>query len=223
MAIVPNEEWNGTQVLNYVQAQKTVSDLTGHPLESNVVRGTALPPWGPAGQLYVIGNCNGLYVSNGEDYSTVPAQQFARTTWMTVELGAAFQHGFRISARSLAPGQTESVPLVSAGKYTVTVSATGTSDPGRVRLGFGLHGGGVDARSYVTVLNSGAPQDVVVTTDAPKHLLEVSMNGAYRLARTLPVEEPIRVDSAGGSAPALAVTPESATASQPTLCQSLLH
>jgi hypothetical protein len=223
MAIVPNEEWNGTQVLNYVQAQKTVSDLTGHPLQSNVVRGTSLPPWGPAGQLYVIGNCNGLYVSNGEDYSTVPAQQFARTTWMTVELGPAFQHGFRISARSLAPGQSESVPLVSAGKYTVTVSATGTTDPGRVRLGFGLHGGGVDVRSYATVLNSGAPQDVVVTTDAPKHLLEVTMNGAYRLARTLPVEEPIRVASAGSSAPALAVTTESATASQPTLCQSLLH
>ena len=51
MAIVPNEEWDTTQVLNYVQAQKTVSDLTGHPLESHVVRGDSLPPWGPAGQL----------------------------------------------------------------------------------------------------------------------------------------------------------------------------
>jgi hypothetical protein len=223
MAIVPNEEWDGTQVLNYVQAEKTVSDLTGHPLEANVVRGTSLPPWGPAGQLFLLGNCNGLYISNGEDYSTVPAQQFARTTWMTVELGPAFQHGFRISARSLAPGETESVPLVSVGKYAVTVSATGTTDPGRVRMGFGLYGAGIDVRSYATVLNSGAPQDVVVTTDAPKHLLQVTMNGAYRLGRTLPNEEPIRVDSTGGSPAALTVTPESATAPQPTLCQSLLH
>ena len=78
MAVVPDEEWDTTQVLNYVQAQKTVSDFTGHPLESQVVRGDSLPPWGPAGQLYVIGNCSGLYISNGEDYSTVPSQQYQR-------------------------------------------------------------------------------------------------------------------------------------------------
>ena len=42
MAIVPNEEWGTTQVRNYVQAQKTFSDLTGHPLQSNVVRGNSL-------------------------------------------------------------------------------------------------------------------------------------------------------------------------------------
>ena len=39
MAIVPNQEWDTTQVLHYVEAQKTVSDLTGHPLKANVVRG----------------------------------------------------------------------------------------------------------------------------------------------------------------------------------------
>ena len=47
MAIAPNEEWDTTQVLNYVQAQKTVSDLTGHPLESEVVRGQLLASMGP--------------------------------------------------------------------------------------------------------------------------------------------------------------------------------
>ena len=76
MAITPNEEWNTTQVLHYVEAQKTVSDFTGHPLSADVVRGNSLPPWGPAGQLYVIGNCDGLYISNGENYSTVPSEQF---------------------------------------------------------------------------------------------------------------------------------------------------
>ena len=33
MAITPNEEWDTTQVLHYVEAQKAVSDVTGHPLE----------------------------------------------------------------------------------------------------------------------------------------------------------------------------------------------
>ncbi len=88
-----------TQVLNYVQAQKTMSDLTGHPLESQVVRGRLAPAWGPAGQLYVIGDCNGLYISNGENYSTVPSEQYERTTWMTVELGQPFQHTFRVTVQ----------------------------------------------------------------------------------------------------------------------------
>ena len=68
MAIVPNEEWNTTQVLHYVETQKAISDVTGHPLNAEVVRGNSLPPWGPADQLYVIGNCDGLYISNGEKY-----------------------------------------------------------------------------------------------------------------------------------------------------------
>ena len=100
MAIVPNEEWNTTQLVNYVQAQKTVSDLTGHPLQARVVRGNALPPWGPAGELYVVGNCSGLYISNGENYSTVPSQQYQRTTWMPVELGQPFEHTFQMTVRS---------------------------------------------------------------------------------------------------------------------------
>ncbi len=33
IAVVPNEEWDTTQLLSYVQAQKTLSDWTGHPLE----------------------------------------------------------------------------------------------------------------------------------------------------------------------------------------------
>ena len=34
IAIVPNEEWDTTQLLSYVQAQKTLSDLAGHPLDA---------------------------------------------------------------------------------------------------------------------------------------------------------------------------------------------
>ena len=92
MAVVPvPSEWDTEQVVNYVQAQKTVSDLTGHPLEAHVVRGNALPPWAPAGQLYVVGDCSGLYISTGENFSTVPTQQFERATWLTVESRSALR------------------------------------------------------------------------------------------------------------------------------------
>jgi hypothetical protein len=228
MAIVPNQEWDTTQVLNYVEAQKTVSDLTGHPLEANVVRGSSLPTWGPAGQLFVIGNCDGLYVSNGENYSTVPSEQFIRFTWMTVELGPTFQHTFRLKATSPGSAGTESVPLVSAGKYTVTVSATPATDRRFVRLTFGLNGAGQHVNGFPFEVNSGTTHTVVVTTDPEKHAFEVTMDGVPHLARTLlNGEEPIHVDLASsphqGTPTALSVTDETATASQPTLCQSLIH
>ena len=121
IAIVPNEEWDTSQLLSYVQTQKDLSDLTGHPLNGRVVRDIALPAWGPAGQLYIIGNCSGLYISNGEKYSSYPSFQYHRDTWMTVQLGQPFRHAFKLEVPSLQPGQTESIPLVQAGDLTVKV------------------------------------------------------------------------------------------------------
>jgi hypothetical protein len=226
MAIVPNsDEWDTAQTYNYVQTQKTLSDLTGHPLNANVVRGGQLPPWGPAGQLYVIGNCDGLYISSGEDYSTVPSQQYERATWMTVQLGQAFQRTFRVTARNTESGGTETVPLVSSGHYTVTVSATPTTNPHLVQLVFGAHGNGQTAAGYSFAVNSGAPQTVVVITDPQKHLLNVTINGVNHLERTLGIELPIRVDSfhsrSRGTPAALSAT--EVTTPQPTLCQSLIR
>jgi hypothetical protein len=227
MAIVPSEEWDTTQVLNYVQTQKTISDFTGHPLEANVVRGSSLPPWGPAGQLYVIGNCDGLYISNGENYSTVPSEQFIRTTWMTVELGHAFQHTFRVTASNVGSGGTASAPLVHAGKYTVTVSAMPATEPHRVLLAFSVSGVGQPMHGYPFAVNVGAPQSVVVTTDPEKHSLEVTINGVDHFGRTLVNAEPIHVGSpttqSRGTPSALTVTDETASSAQPTLCRSLIH
>jgi hypothetical protein len=221
IAIAPNEEWNTTQVLRYVQAQKTLSDITGHPLEGNVVHGSALPTWGPAGRLYVIGNCNGLYVSNGENYSTVPSEQFDRTTWMTVQLGPEFQHEFRITATAPASGHSETVPLVSAGNYTVTATATPTSNAHLVQVTFGIKGAGAVSSGHSYEFEAGTTQAVTVITDPEKHLLEVVVNGAPDVAATPNQVEPIRTGlSNSGSAPALSVKDE---ATHPTLCQSLLH
>ena len=102
--------------------RRRVSDITGHPLNADVVRGRSLPAWGPAGQLYVIGNCDGLYISNGEDYSTVPSEQFTRTTWMTVELGQEFQHTFRITTRSPASGRQPRIGAIGHTRATGTPS-----------------------------------------------------------------------------------------------------
>ncbi len=68
-----------------------------------------------------------LHIQRGELLDRTQ-QQYQRTTWMTVELGQAIPtHVPRDACKSPTSGGTESVPLVSAGKYTVTVSVTPTT------------------------------------------------------------------------------------------------
>ena len=131
MAVTPNEEWNQSQVLSYVQAQTSLSDISGHPQAGNVARVETLPQWAPAGQLAVVGDCNGLYVSNGEDYSTIPDEVFQRATWMTVELGHVFQHTFRVTVHRQPSGLTTTVPLVRAGPNTVSMTTSAVGQTGR--------------------------------------------------------------------------------------------
>jgi hypothetical protein len=227
MAVVPNEEWGQTQALNFVQAQKSISDITGHPLASNVIRGSSLPPWGPAGQLYVIGDCDGLYISNGENYVTVPSEQFIRTTWMTVERGHAFQHTFRVTVRRPTAGVTESVTLVSAGKSTLALSATPMADPNRVRLTFGLYGGARPVYGYSFEVGAGTSETVVVVTDPAKHQLQVTIDGTNHLSTALVDATPIAAEpgtvQSQGTPPALTAVNETAASPEPTLCQSLIH
>ena len=131
IAVAPNEEWNATQTLHFVEAQKAVNDVTGLSLRSQVVRGTSLPPWGPANRLFVVGDCDGLYISNGEDYSTVPDEQYTRDTWMTVELGHTFEHTFGVTADASAPKVTAPVPAIHAGTATISVGLVPATRPGR--------------------------------------------------------------------------------------------
>lgn len=221
MAISPNEEWDTTQVLNFVQAQKTLSDLTGHPLESNVVRGNSLPAWGPAGQLYVIGDCSGLYISNGENYSTVPSQQYERTTWMTVELGEPFQHTFRVNVRSPKAAGTETVSLVHAGNYTVTLNMMPTREAHLVRLWFGVQSGSRTVHGPYFEVGTGASHTAVVTTDPEKHLLAASFDGMNLMSMTLTNAQPIHVTATESASNALSV--KSMAMPTPALCQSLIR
>jgi hypothetical protein len=226
IAVVPNEEWDTTQTLNFVEAQNTISNLTGHPLSADVVRGDALPLWGPAGQLYVVGDCDGLYISNGENYSTVPSEQVVRTTWMTVERGHAFLHTFRMTVGSGASG-TESIPLVSAGKATVTLVATSTTSRSGVQVAFRLSGEGPTQQSASFGSASGSTQTVVVITDPAKHQLEVTLGGDDVLSGTLIGGKPIVTHDTSnpstGGPHLVSVVNTTAESSEPTLCESLIH
>jgi hypothetical protein len=227
MAVVPNEEWGPTQTLNFVEAQNSISNVTGHTLSANVVRGNALPTWGPAGQLYVVGNCDGLYISNGENYSTVPSEQFVRTTWMTVERGHGFVHTFRVTVARPVSGGVESIPLVRIGKATVTLVATPAAAGSGVRVAFILSGQGSPIQGVSFGADPGTRHTVVVTTDPVKHQLGVTMDGTNALSRTLlgggPVAVPVTPAPSTGGPPVVTVVNTTADSPEPALCESLIH
>ena len=62
LAVTPNQNWTPQQSAHYVEVQKALSDVTGHPLSHDIVRGTAPPALAPMGELFVLGNCDALYV-----------------------------------------------------------------------------------------------------------------------------------------------------------------
>ncbi len=221
IAVTPNEEFNSAQVLRYVETQKAFSDVTGHPLNSRVTRGASLPAYAPADQLYVIGRCDGLYISNGEDYSTVPNQQYTRTTWMTVELGHTFQHTFRIAVHPTGSTPGEVVPLLTTGPNTLSARAKSVS--GEVELSFGLQGPTGFTGGLATAVRPGTSHTVVAVTDPVKHLAQVTLDGAVVMAATLAHGQPVVVaPQPAGSEGVLTVTDVTASTPQPALCQSLI-
>lgn len=228
VAITPNEEWGRAQLLSYVQTQKSFSDLLGLSLNSNVVRGRVLPAWGRADQLFVVGNCEGLYISNGEDYSTVPSEQLQRATWMTVQLGHAFDHAFELEVHRSSPGTTTQIPLVTAGANVVSVSATshGPGGPVGVRFGYSWQGGHEFGPSFNVRPDSSVRAEIV--TDPVKRVVNVSVGSTTYLAGSLANGRPIHSDvassrSAAVSSPVLAALDVTNTLPNPTLCENILH
>ena len=219
-AITPNEEWSAAQTLSFVQAQKTLADLTGQSLRPLVRSGTSLPPWAPAGQLFVVDDCAGLYVSNGENYSTVPAQLYTRTTWQVVERGTPFLHAYRVTfgtASSLV-----STELVSAGSDSAFISTRPSMAPGRVLVTVALYSGSTSLGSESTLEAVGSIHQVQVVSDTAKHVLGVGLGESAYVATTLvggPIEDHVSPASVGSDQLVVTHSPPSSTATP--LCRSL--
>ena len=83
IAISPSPTWATVQAQNYVEFQKSISDVTGHPLTAHVMRGRRLPiSWAPRDQLFVVGDCSALYISNGLGRKGTPT---LGVNWLLVE------------------------------------------------------------------------------------------------------------------------------------------
>jgi hypothetical protein len=81
IAVAPQSNWTQTEADHYVRVEHALSDITGHPLSGDVVQGPHFPEHAPFGQLFVKGDCQGLYISDG-DGSAFP---YPTLIWRRVE------------------------------------------------------------------------------------------------------------------------------------------
>jgi hypothetical protein len=128
IAAFPVNPWTMTQDAGFVSMQKSFSIGS---LANTVQRGATLPYWAPAGTLFAMDNCSGLYLSSGNDMTDVPGQQLQHYTWKPIEQSGTFTHRIGFAFNRPVGDLAEPIPLMRYGKSTLVIEPAG---PGRVRL-----------------------------------------------------------------------------------------
>ena len=127
-ALTPSALWTPAQAERFVQFQQSVS---GGSIGSLVEHGPTLPYFAPAGTIYAVGDCSGLYVSTGFSYATVPGQQLQHLTWIPVEQGPGINHTLTVEFHGTVRRGDPPVRLLTYGTSSLVLVPTGTD---RVRF-----------------------------------------------------------------------------------------
>jgi hypothetical protein len=156
------------EIADLVSWQHSLPSIGGG--QNRLTIGTALPPHGSRGQLFVVGNCLALYVSTGLPIST---PELSHTNWVTVERTAGVgDRRFRVRIGAAPPGTLQ--PLVDMGdlQNPAQVLLVHTSGGGLV---FAVHGPGTLA-SVGRPFHAGAGmQTLEVDADQRLGFLRVSL------------------------------------------------
>ena len=222
-AITPTALWTNTQAKNFVSLQASVS---GGALKKDVWRGSALPYWAPAGTLFVVGECDGLYVSTGFDYSTIPGQQIQHETWIPVEYEGGTNLSLTVMFKGSVDERTQPVTIMRYGGAQVDLVPTGTD---QVRLE--LKGSGTPSSEWPSPSSESVrvvphrSYQIAVTVDPNLNSIVVSGLGA-NIEHFIPgkgptivpeaigssvIEYSIRTDTSSGHAPSMALCKEIAS------------
>lgn len=177
IASEPTIESSQSQVLAFVNAEKAVSDITGHPLSGSVVRVQDLPRTAPAGRLAIAGNCQGMYLSTGELPNADPAQRYANTNWLVVQRGSAFQTVFRVTFGRLPVPGASSADLVRTPSGPISFSITPAQHRNVLDVDFRYDAGSFGRAEHSVVVNTGSTHTVRVVTDRVQHQATLSLDG----------------------------------------------
>ena len=122
ISVWPAAQWSMTQNVRFVSAQRTLS--LGY-LADTVRTGAVLPYWAPAGQLFAVNHCSGLYLSTGSNIKDVPGQQIQHYTWMPVEQSPSFTRTIGFTFNQTWPHFTQPVTLMTYGSARLVLRPDG--------------------------------------------------------------------------------------------------
>ena len=211
MASTPTGWWSTQQILRFVEFQKSVGDLTGHPLTGYVARGDTLPASAPIGQLFITGNCAGLYayLPNGV------------RSWVVLEKGPTSRPEADVTVHGSTAGLGRGVPLFSVAHPATTASMT-PDGPAQVR--FVLSTGRTVVTSPPVPIEPDRTYRVVAQAHATSASLSATPDGRIiALGSTLIAKGPLAVRVSRGRSAGVTVTAVGSGASDDSLCRSLIH
>jgi len=227
IAAFPVAQWTPAQSARYISAEQSLSIDS---LADNVRHGSTLPYWAPAGQIFAMNNCSGLYLSTGNSMVDVPGQQIQHYTWLPVQQSDAFTRTIGFTFNRPVSDFTRPLTLMTYGKSRLVMEPAGN---GYVRLHLYNSGttikwpSAIGWRFPVAASLVHVRLQVVVTTDPNLNALVVgwyddeTMINHYvagdgpAVVKTTPV-------SPGSSLPVVTVTDlPNATSAPMTLCRSL--
>jgi hypothetical protein len=128
IAAFPVSQWSMAQYARFISVEKS---LSFDSLTDSVRHGSTLPYWAPAGQIFAMNNCSGLYISTGNDMQDVPGQQIEHYTWKPVEQSPAFTRTIGFTFNDPVTDFTRPVTIMTFGKSTLVMEPNG---PGYVRI-----------------------------------------------------------------------------------------
>jgi hypothetical protein len=226
VAAFPVPQFSQTQLQGYVQTQQSLSLGS---LGASVRTGDSLPYFAPAGELFAVNHCSGLYMSSGNDSSSVPGQQIEHYTWMPVEQSPAFTRELGFTFNRSPNLLTHPVTLLTFGKASLVLVPV---HPNSVRLVLENSGTSIawpPPHGWVlpiTYLHS--QNQFTVTVDPNLHALILTWYGWQYLDHYIAGQGPIVVRTTppapAGTTPIITVAnvPTASTPHPMALCHSLV-
>jgi hypothetical protein len=224
IAVAPSEQFTQSQVQAFVSAEQSLSATS---LADSVQHGDSLPNWAPYGQLFMVGNCSGLYFSSGITEANVPGLQADHYTWIPVEQNPAFQRNITFTFNHPGKDFTKSVTLMTYGAARLVLEPAGT---GYFRVTI-LHSGTPikwpytdTIRKPISVLHE--PFDLEVTADPNLHQMQVLWFNTYFVTHFVAGSGPpvvhVTPKNPGAPLPEVSVGTQPVTSTM-SLCRSLQH
>jgi hypothetical protein len=224
IAVAPSTQFSRSQLQDFVSKQQSLS-LTS--LAASVHHGASLPNWAPYGQLFMVGNCSGLYFSSGFSEVDVPGLLIDHYTWLPVEQDRAFTKGIWFTFNHPGKDFTTPVTLMTYGKSSLVLEPAGT---GWFRVKLEHSGTSIgwpvtaSVRKPISALHE--PFQLQVTTDPNLHQIQVLWFGTYFITHYIAGTGTAIVHStpatAGGALPEVTVVQKPAYGyGNLSLCRSL--